>query len=80
MYCQYFNSNSKIKDIHVWKYWLQLDDFQEILNQSWTTVVPQTDSAKIVTAKFEKLRKGLKEKQARMSSLKAVIASTKFLI
>ena len=80
MYCQYFNSNSKIKDIHVWKYWLQLDDFQEILNQAWTTVVPQTDSAKIVTAKFKKLRKGLKEKQARMSSLKAVIASTKFLI
>jgi len=59
---------------------LQLDDFQEILNQAWTTVVPQTDSAKIVTAKFKKLRKGLKEKQARMSSLKAVIASTKFLI
>ena len=59
---------------------LQFQDFQQILNQVWLSPVPQSDHAKILTAKFKKLRKSLKEKQASMSSLKSVIASTKFLI
>jgi hypothetical protein len=49
------------------------------LNQAWLPPIPQTDSAKIITAKFKRLRKGLRDKQATMSSLKTVITSTKFL-
>lgn len=61
-------------------YWLELQDFQELLNQAWLPPVLQADSAKIITAKFKRLRRVLREKQATMSSIKTLIANIKLLI
>lgn len=61
-------------------YWLQLPCFQQILNEVWSAPMPHTDQAKRITAKFKKLRKALREKQASISNLKIVINNTKMLI
>lgn len=61
-------------------FWLQLQDFQQILTQVWTSPVAHSNHAKILSAKFKNLRKALKEKQASMLGLKSVIANTKFII
>jgi hypothetical protein len=57
-------------------YWLELQDFQELLNQAWLPPVLQADSAKIITAKFKRLRRVLREKQATMTSVTHQVFAT----
>lgn len=41
-------------------YWLQHIEFQDTVNKIWEQNVNEVDSAKILIAKFKRLRKGLK--------------------
>lgn len=61
-------------------YWLQMQNFQEILSSSWNSPLAQLDPARTLTAKYKRLRKTLKEKQASLSNLKTVIQNVKNII
>lgn len=70
----------RLKIFRFKNYWLKLQDFQEILNQAWLPPAPHSDCAKIITAKFKKLRKSFREKQASLPSLKATITNVTSVI
>jgi hemerythrin-like domain-containing protein len=61
-------------------YWLQMQEFQAILEDSWNSPLPQMDSAMTLTAKYKRLRRILKEKQASTSNLNISIQNVKSLI
>jgi hypothetical protein len=57
-----------------------MQNFKNILEESWYSPLPQQDSAMILTAKYKRLRRVLKEKQATASSLKSYIQNVKITI
>ena len=52
----------------------------EAVQHGWSLSVPNTDKAKIITAKFKNLRRVLKAWQAHLSSLKANIHNIKLVL
>lgn len=61
-------------------YWLNLQDFQSLLQDSWNSPLPPMDPAKTLSAKYKRLRKTLKEKQSAASNLKCSIQNAKNII
>jgi uncharacterized protein YqiB (DUF1249 family) len=57
-----------------------MQNFKNILEESWYSPLSQQDSAMILTAKYKRLRRVLKEKQAAASSLKSCIQNVKITI
>lgn len=55
-------------------------DFQNILSQNWALPFHENDKAKLITVKLKNLRKGLREWQASMRSIKTVIANVRIVI
>jgi hypothetical protein len=51
-----------------------------VVAHGWAVPTNQTDSAKILTAKFKNLRRVLKAWQAQLSSLKANVANVKSVL
>jgi exonuclease III len=61
-------------------YWLEHDEFLDILTQGWNLPVAHRDSAKSLTAKFKNLRKVFKAWKSQLLNLARAIANTKDLI
>ena len=61
-------------------YWLQLQDYPNILGQSWDTTLNISDAAKCISAKLKNLIKALRVWQASMTNLKTTIANTKLIL
>jgi len=75
--------STKIPKTKVFRFencWLRLPGFQQLISDAWGAPMPHLDQAKSITAKFKKLRKALKEKQASMANLKTVISNVKLVI
>lgn len=60
--------------------WTQHDSFLPLVANSWNGAFPQTDAAKLLTAKFKSLRSTLRSWQSQLSNLKATIANVKLVI
>lgn len=54
-------------------YWLEHNDFKVAVHNIWLQEVPEHDSAKRITAKFKRLRKGLKIWAKKLSNLASCI-------
>ena len=54
-------------------YWMQIDSFKDTVKNIWQQDVNETDSAKRITAKFKRLRKGLKICAKELSQLSKLI-------
>lgn len=61
-------------------FWFNLPDFQSILYDNWNSPLPQMDPAKTLSAKYKRLRRALKDKQASSSNLKCSIQNVKNII
>ena len=57
-----------------------MPNFQNLLEESWNKPTAQSDTAMTLSAKYKRLRKTLKEKQASLSNLKNVIQNVKNII
>ena len=57
--------------------WLRHHDFQQVFSQSWNNPANTADTAKVLTSKFKKLRKDLREWQSSMQNLKTIISNTR---
>jgi hypothetical protein len=61
-------------------YWLEHDQFMEVVAHGWNIPVQQQDAAKLLTAKFKNLRRVLRAWQSQLSSLKANIFNVKIVL
>jgi hypothetical protein len=61
-------------------YWMDHEHFLAVVAHGWAVHTAQTDSAKILTAKFKNLRRVLKAWQSQLSNLKANIANVKSVL
>lgn len=60
--------------------WLEHQDFKEVVQNIWSQPIQEHDSAKIITAKFKRLRKGLKIWAKKLSNLSAIIEAANEVI
>lgn len=75
--------SSSIPKGHIFRfenYWLQNQEFQNILTQKWNQTSPHLDSARCLSGKFKILRKSLREWQASVINLKQVICNVRMII
>lgn len=61
-------------------YWLEHDDFLNVVSEGCKTDCPVQDIAKRITAKFKNLRGSIKQWQKHLSSLKQVIDNVKTVL
>jgi hypothetical protein len=61
-------------------YWMEHEHFLAVVAHGWAVPTYQTDSAKILSAKFKNLRRVLKAWQSQISNLKANIANVKSVL
>lgn len=61
-------------------YWLQHNDFLNVVEQAWVAPVITNDASKCLTAKFKRLRMALKEWKGSISNLKSAITNVKLLL
>lgn len=61
-------------------YWMEHDQFMQVVNHGWSLPTFQTDSAKNLMAKFKNLRRVLKAWQKHISSLTANITNVKAVL
>jgi exonuclease III len=61
-------------------YWLEHEHFLAVVAHGWSVPTFQTDSAKILSAKFKNLRRVLKSWQSQISNLKVNIANVKSVL
>ena len=61
-------------------YLMEHEHFMDIVQHGWSLPTSQTDTAKIITAKFKNLRRVIKAWQSQLSSLKAVISNVKLIL
>lgn len=61
-------------------YWLKHQDFKQVVSEIWNQPIQETDSAKAITAKFKRPRKGLKNWSKTISNLKETIKATNQVI
>lgn len=60
--------------------WMQHDSFLPLVAASWNSYFPQTDPAKLITAKFKSLRGALRSWQSQLSNIKVTIYNIKLVI
>jgi hypothetical protein len=60
--------------------WMQHDSFLPLVATVWNGPFPQSDPAKLITAKFKALRGALRNWQSQLSNLKSTIANIKLVI
>ena len=70
----------KGKNFHFENYLMEHEHFFSIVQHGWSLPTPQTDAAKIITAKFKNLRRVIKSWQSQLSSLKSNIANVKLIL
>ena len=61
-------------------FWLKNEQFLPLIQHGWSTPVIQSDKAKILTAKFKKLRQVLRDWQASQINLGTIIQNVKRII
>ena len=61
-------------------YWLRHHDFKDIVEENWNQSLSESDSAKLITAKFKRLRKCLKIWARSVSQLSISIKATNEVI
>lgn len=61
-------------------FWLEHTDFKDVVRNIWEQAVDESDSAKVISAKFKTLRKGLKIWLKNLSDLKTTINNTNAVI
>lgn len=61
-------------------FWLEHPDFKEVVKNIWEQHIQEKDSAKIIAAKFKRLRKGLKLWASKLSHFKQLITDINYLI
>jgi len=61
-------------------YWLRHHDFKDIVEENWNQSLSESDSAKLITAKFKRLRKRLKIWSKSISNLAGSIQATNNVI
>ena len=61
-------------------FWLKHKDFKQVVSDIWNQPTQESDSAKNITAKFKRLRKGLKIWAKSISNLAAIIKATNKVI
>jgi hypothetical protein len=61
-------------------YWMEHEHFLAVVARGWAVPTYQTDSAKILSAKFKNLRRVLKAWQSQLSNLKGNIANVKSVL
>ena len=61
-------------------YWLKHQDFKKVVADIWNQPIQESDSAKILTAKFKRLRKGLKIWSKSISNIAATIKASNEVI
>jgi thymidylate synthase len=61
-------------------YWMQHEGFMAVVANSWNGSHPQSDPAKLLTAKFKSFRVALRSWQSHLSNLKATIGNIKLVI
>ena len=61
-------------------FWLKHQDFKQVVANNWNQPIHESDSAKIITAKFKRLRKGLKIWARSLSNLATTIQATNEVI
>ena len=61
-------------------YWLQHENFFQVVQQNWVAPVHLTDAVLILTAKFKNLRRALKIWKHSLSNLKASISKVKLVL
>ena len=61
-------------------YLMEHEHFIDIVQHGWSLTTSQTDTAKIITAKFKNLRRVIEAWQSQLSSLKAVISNVKLIL
>lgn len=61
-------------------FWLQQSQFKEVVKNIWDQQVAETNIAKIISAKFKRLRKGLKNWSKYLSDLKCIVRHTNEVI
>jgi hypothetical protein len=74
------NINTSIPRTSIFRfenYWMEHEHFFAVVAHGWAVPTVQTDSAKILSAKFKNLRRVLKAWQSQISNLKANIANVK---
>lgn len=62
---------------HFENYWLQHEDFLSVMHHGWNDPTDQTDSAKMISAKFKNLRRAFKIWKAQLPNLAATITCSK---
>lgn len=60
--------------------WLLHESFLPLVSQVWNGIYPQTDPAKLITAKFKALRGALRVWQSKLSKLKDTISNIKAVL
>lgn len=61
-------------------FWLEHSHFKQVVKDIWEQPVPEQDNAKMISAKFKRLRKGLKNWFSKISDLKGIIRNTNEVI
>jgi len=61
-------------------YWLRHHGFQQVFTQSRSNTPSIADKAKVLTSKFKKLRKDLREWQGSMQNLKTIITNVRHVL
>jgi hypothetical protein len=61
-------------------FWLEHQDFMNIVQQNWVAPQHISDPAKILTAKFKNMRRALKEWHIGLSNLKILIGNVKLIL
>lgn len=59
---------------------LEIPSFYEVVNSIWNQPTQEQDSAKNITAKFKRLRKGIKTWARKLSNLSGIIRATNEVI
>jgi hypothetical protein len=75
--------STSIPKSHIFRfenYWLEHDQFMEVVAHGWNIHVQHQDAAKILIAKFKNLRRVLRAWQSQLSSLKANIFNVKTVL
>jgi hypothetical protein len=61
-------------------YWMNHEEFMQILQHGWSVPVPHSDKAKKLMCKFKNLRRVLRLWHSKLSNLAATISSNNFLL
>jgi hypothetical protein len=73
-------SISKASIFRFENYWMDHEQFLNVVQHGWVVPTLQQDAAKVLSAKFKNLRRVLRAWQSQLSNLKANIENVRFLL